>query len=223
MRLVAWKNDIFKLELIPANCLATLGVITSMCLRTKARLFETTERLVGLCNALTAGLTLERELESIKTQLTKTSVALDLERVHSREKDHKLRMALAEVKKLQTNQKNFKWYRLSLAAWRQTAKRRHLRKLDVQRGRIGQLKLIIDKYKLELSAQQAAESSDGSDYDTTDESSSDYEEVELDATGELVVPKAPKQPRPIPEENAAVADGAEGLGVLQIKKKAIAA
>jgi len=187
MTLTKWKNDIFQLDLIPANLLATLGVIISMLLRSKSRLyfhateefnpnpnpnpdsrlFQSTEELVGICKALTAGLTLERELESIKAQLTRTSVALDIERAQAREKDHKLRMALSEITRLRGQTKTFQWYRLSLAAWRERAQKKHVTKTDVLKDRIRLLNNVLEKFKLKMEQEALNGLDSGSDYGET--------------------------------------------------------
>ncbi|OQS02082.1 hypothetical protein THRCLA_05517 [Thraustotheca clavata] len=159
--LLRWKDHVVAVATLPTTTLASLTVIASKICRFKGHIRDEMQALLEMADQLIGNLLLDQHILRYKTNMTEMSIAMDHEKMILAEEQLKLRAALAQIARMKSSHRVFRWCRLS-----SRLRERELRAaLDVQssefeakreemhhiiknqRELIEQLKLQIDEQK----------------------------------------------------------------------------
>ena len=112
--LMAWKDDVFELSVLPLNMLSQLVIISSRLARGKGEMLPPLHEAMSLTRSFITGKVVNQEVEVLKATLIRQSNELELETMRRVEAERKLKLATAQVIKLRADAKIFRWARTAL-------------------------------------------------------------------------------------------------------------
>ena len=112
--LLIWKDDAFALNALPLNMLSKLAIITSRLVRCKGEVLPPQHQALELARSYITGEVVDDEVEALKAALIEQSNELEMEKMRRIESERKLSAALAQVYRLRSDRKVFRWSRLSM-------------------------------------------------------------------------------------------------------------
>jgi len=128
--LMAWKDDVFELSVLPLNMLSQLVIISSRLARGKGEMLPPLHEAMSLTRSFITGKVVNQEVEVLKATLIRQSNELELETMRRVEAERKLKLATAQVIKLRADAKIFRWARMTARLEVRRLKLHHTREAE---------------------------------------------------------------------------------------------
>ncbi|OQR86494.1 hypothetical protein ACHHYP_10485 [Achlya hypogyna] len=111
--LLAWKDHVVTIAALPTTALSTLAVLSSKICRCKGHIHTQLPKLLATTDDLIGGVLLNQHIHEYKTNMIEMSIAMDHEKMVLAEEQTKLRAALAQMARMKSAHRVFRWSRLS--------------------------------------------------------------------------------------------------------------
>ncbi|EQC28960.1 hypothetical protein SDRG_13297 [Saprolegnia diclina VS20] len=111
--LLQWKDHVVTLAALPTTALSTLAVLSSKLCRCKSHIRSALPQLLSTTDDLIGGVLLNEHIRAYKTNMVEMAIAMDHEKMVLTEEQVKLRAALAQMTRMKSAHRVFRWSRLS--------------------------------------------------------------------------------------------------------------